>query len=392
MRILGALSWFLAAGIATAQMPTARVVVERAAIRELPSTIILVGTVEPLTRSVIGSEMAGIVEKMPVRQGDLVQAGSMIVKLNDDTIRYQLAEAQAASKALEADMRRWEFELQRVRHLYGKEHANEKEVYDTVADYDRARYRVEEQKAIVSRYKTDLAKTEITAPFSGYVVDRRTEVGEWIARGGPVVEMIDLSSVLVRVDVPEFAIPFVRLRDGAAVKIDALGRVFEGEIRHIIRQADPDARTFPVEIEIDNAEGLLAGGMFARATIVSGPQSQTVAVPKDAIVVRDGITYVGLIIPGHEGSQMGVLTAVMAGSDVGDWIAITSDNLAPGMQVITRGNERLFPFPSPVVIVDETGTPVADESGRGRPGTQAEETPQPPDSPLTKGGQRGVGS
>ena len=83
--------------------------------------------------------------------------------------------------------------------------------------------------------------------------------------------------------------------------------------------------------------------MFARATVVSGPQKEVVAVPKDALVVRQGIAYVGLVLPDPQGGTSALLSPVTFGADVGDWIAITSDNVQPGMRVVTRGNERLQP-------------------------------------------------
>lgn len=359
MRVMFFLAiWLATAACASGQMPTAEVVVAKAEMRELPSTMTLVGTVEPSTRSVVGSEIAGIVASMPVRQGDHIEKGSVIVNLNDDSLRWQLAEAQAALRAAEARLRRWEFEVKRVSSLYGREQANDKEVYDTQAEHDIAKYTVEERKASATRLESDLNKTKILAPFTGDVVRRATEVGQWIDRGGDVVEIVDLSSVLVRVDVPEFAIAYVTVGDSASVKIDALKRTFAGEIRHVMRQADAAARTYPVEIVIDNQDGQLAGGMFARATIVSGPRTKVVTIPKDAVVERDGVAYVGLVIPGERGGKAGVLAPVTTGADVGDWIAITSDNLGPGMEVITRGNERMFPFPSAIRIVDAHGKPV----------------------------------
>ena len=173
------------------------------------------------------------------------------------------------------------------------------------------------------------------------------------------MELIDLSSVLVRIDVPESVLPYLSQGDAARVKIDALKRSFVGSVKHIIRQADERARTFPVEIEIDNSERLLASGMFARATVPAGPASRIPAVPKDAIVERDGIPGVAMVMPAEHGGMVGMLISVSVGADVGDWVAVTSGNVPPGTKVITRGNENIFPFPTPVVIVDEKGTPVA---------------------------------
>ncbi|MBU0717487.1 MAG: efflux RND transporter periplasmic adaptor subunit, partial [Planctomycetes bacterium] len=230
----------------------------------------------------------------------------------------------------------------------------------------RAAYEVAEQQAVVDRLESDLRKTSVVAPFAGYVTAREVESGEWLANGDVVVEIIDLSSVLVRVDVPEFGLAYVAQGDAARVKIDALQRTFDGRIKHIIRQADAAARTFPIEIELDNRESLLAGGMFARAVVAGGPKGPAVAVPKDAIVEQGGVAHVAMIVPGQQGGVAGVLSGVTVGADVGDWITIISGNVLPGMQVITRGNEHIQPFPTPVQIVDDRGIPVKVSDGDSR--------------------------
>lgn len=379
----------------------AKVTVADVELRQLPATATLVGTVEPVTRSVVGSEIAGLVERMPVRQGDFVRQGELICKLRAETLTFELAEARARLQSLKADLRKWAYELERIDRLYGGQDASEKEVYETRAGHDQAKHDMAAQEAVVSRLESDLAKTEIRAPFSGFIIARHTEVGQWIVQGGDVVEMADLANVLVRVDVPESALAYVKVGQAASVKIEALQRSFEGQIRHVILQADPTARSFPVEVQVPNpgylawaeaakhhaerapdsagrppghpqsadpAEAassgggnddgsavLLAGGMFARVTLICGPPAQMPAVPKDAIVTRNGVEYASMVAPGQEeGSLMAVPIPVTTGVDIGDWIAVTSGNLGPGMRVVTRGNENIL-FPSPIVIVEHGG-------------------------------------
>jgi len=395
---------------AFAQMPTTRVVVVEAQMRELPATVTLVGTVGAVVRSRVGSEVAGIVINMPVRQGDRVELGQLLCKLNDDVLSHQLAEAKARLGALkarheellagtreetlarlkalvaeaEAIRQRWGFEKERVLRLYADAEAgSQKEVYDTQAEflaarqrenaaraaYDeavagprpeviaRAAYEVAEQQAAVQRLESELSKTEIRAPFAGYVVNRVVEVGEWVGCGDEVVELADLSTVLVRVDVPEAAVAYCKVGEPARVKVDALQRTFQGVIKHRIPLADEVARTFPVEVELDNADQMLAAGMFARVTVPAGPRRQAVAVPKDAVVERRGTHYVAMVAPGERGTLMGIPMPVTIGSDIGGWVAITSPNVRPGMRLAVRGNELIL-FPQPVEIVDEMGSPV----------------------------------
>jgi multidrug efflux pump subunit AcrA (membrane-fusion protein) len=387
-------------GVAWAQMPATKVRVERAQMRPLPATMRLVATVEPAVRSVVGSEVEGLVVAMPAREGDRIEQGGVICRLNDDTLTAELAAAKARLGALQARLdelqagtraeqlaqlkaayeeaqalfAKWTSEKQRMSQLQERGTANEKEMYDTQAEYlaaqqrmvmaqaqydegvngprveviAQARYAVAEQAALVQRTERDLAKTVLRAPFAGYVIRRATEVGQWVERGGPIVEMIDLATVLVALDAPERAFPYVKVNDRARVHVEALADVFDGRVKHITPQADVGARTFHVQLEVDNAAGRLKSGMLAWATVTTGPEAPVVAVPKDAVDMRQGTPHVCVVTTTGQGTTATPMP-VTTGADIDDWIAIVSDNVAPDALVVVRGNEMLF-FPSPVEV------------------------------------------
>lgn len=431
-----ALAIWYAAAPAHAQPPVKRVVVAEAQMRELKPSLALVGSVEPVRRSVIGAEIAGRVREMPVRQGDFVEQDAVLCRLKDETLQHQKSEQAAQLESLrqklaelEAGTRsedlerlkaaleeaaaleeKWAFEKKRLDDLMATSSASSKEFNDTTSEYlaarkrhtqakaiydlavegprkeviEQARYAVAAQEAVVARLAEDVERTRIRAPFAGYVTRRIAEVGEWVEVGGDVVELADLSSVLVRVSVPEQAFPFNRVGDDIRVKIDALDEWLTGHIAHVIPQADMNARTFPVEIRIENGDGRLAAGMFARAVVRAGATRPGVAVPVDAIVRRDGIEYVAMVLdpsagrPGadaekHEGQKnedappaggppgggghggppagpKAMPTPVTTGVEVDGWVAVTSGNIGPGMKVVIRGNEGIF-YPMPVEIV-----------------------------------------
>jgi multidrug efflux pump subunit AcrA (membrane-fusion protein) len=129
----------------------------------------------------------------------------------------------------------------------------------------------------------------------------------------------------------------------------------------------------PVEIQIGNDEGLMAAGMFARATIPSGPRRKAVAVPKDSVVQKDGVNYVAQVVSGQDGSPNGLLVPVTLGAEVEEWVAITSGNIQPDSPVITLGSERILPFPTPIEVVDELGRPVAMPDGKDKQPEQSAE-------------------
>ncbi len=382
--------------------PPALVEAVQAEMREIPATLTLVATVQPVRRSVIAAEVAGLVVEVPARQGDAVQAGQALCKLDDDVMSLQLAEARGRLSALDARLaelqngtrpeelrrlkslyeeaaavlERWSFEMERIRSLYGEHNAGQKEVYETKAllkgaeekaegaramyemgqkgprqeEIDRAAFEVAEQKSVVARLERDVSKCAIRAPYAGVVVRLATETGQWIDQGGPVVELIDLSSVLVRVSVPESAVNYAAPGTPARVAIDALKTTFDGTVKHVIPQAQEGARTFPVEIEVANPDGMLKAGMFARATVIAGPAQKMVAVPKDAIVQRHGVSYVMVVQPGQQGT-MAVPTPIELGASSETWIGVTGGGIDENSRVVVRGNEGIY-FPSPVVVAE----------------------------------------
>ena len=396
-----------APALARAQMP---VVVAPARTVEAPATITLVGAVEAARASRVASQVAGLVRAMPARQGDAVAAGQVLCEFDTETAALTVAEAQARLDSLRAqhdellagtrreeldrlralfdeavaDFDRWRFEMERIESLYAGSESNAKEYNDTRAEfltaqrrkiaaqarYDeavagprsqviaRAAAEVAAQRAVLGRAETDLGRMTVRAPYAGVVTQRVTEVGEWVAAGGTVVELADIATVLVSVDLPESAYPYVAVGDAARVSIDALGRSFDGAVQHVIPRADAKAHTFPVEVEVPNETRALAAGLFARVALSAGARETVVVVPKDAIVEREGTTYVAVVDDDPSGRTTAMLRAVALGNDVGDSIIVTSPNVPPGTLVVIKGNERMFPFPMPVLIVDENGTPV----------------------------------
>ncbi|GJM23736.1 MAG: hemolysin secretion protein D [Phycisphaerae bacterium] len=365
-------------------------------------TLTLVGTVGPKTRSLIGSEVAGLVESMPARQGNLVAKGDLLCKLGQDMLGAELESAQAKLKSLESQLLelqngtraedltrikanldsaaaradRWSFELDRIRRLKGVDFANQREYQDALAEhlaavgvqqaaqaeYDKAvagpraevlaqaTHEVSQQRAIVKRATLDFEKARIRAPYDGFVVARHAEVGNWLQVGGPVVELANTSSVLVRVDAPESVVPFAKIGAKVAVQIDALKKRYEGHIKHVIPQADEAARTFPVEVEVANPDYELKSGMFARVTVPAGEERMATVVRKDALIESDGSIFVAMVVDAEKG-KMAIPVPVTLGADRGDMITITSNNLPPDATVVVYGNERLT-YPQPVVPVE----------------------------------------
>ncbi len=203
------------------------------------------------------------------------------------------------------------------------------------------------QEAEVQRIDDQLAKHTIRAPFSGWVVERFTEKGQWVARGGLIARIAELDTVEIEARVPESSIASLREGDEVRLEFDsATDRPWVGVVARVVPQADLLSRSFPVRIRLDNSvlDGVpaLKGGMLARAWLPVGAAGSVTVVPKDALVLGGPKPIVFCIDQTVVGQGVVRPVEVALGGAVEGHVAVNA-GLEPGMLVVVRGNERLRP-------------------------------------------------
>jgi len=379
-------------GVVLAQeMPPAPVVVVEAVEREVAAKRSFVGTVEAVRHAVVESEVEGLVTEFLAEEGLRVEAGAPLAKLRPrlaeialDAAKAELklrqqelleqkngsrpeelaqARARLASAQAANELRQWR--AGRAQQLFQTNVISEDELKEAqmtarlaeelLAEVKeglrlaeagpreeriaQAEARVEAQQAEVARLEDDLARHTIRAPFAGYIVAEHTEIGEWLGKGAPVAEIVELDEVDVVAQVVEDYIAGVTMGMPAAVTIGSVpGRNFDGAVSAIVPRADMQARTFPVKVRVKNAEGpLLKAGMFATVHLPVGGTEKAVLVPKDALVLGGPSPMVFVVA---DGKAMPV--PVETGLAIDDLIQVKGGVLG-GQKVVVRGNERLRP-------------------------------------------------
>ncbi len=362
-----------------------------------------VGTVVPSRTSTVGTEVEGLVVAYLVHEGERVEEGQPLCRLRTRALELDLAvaqalllqrkqellelengarpeeraQAQARLGQAKADLELSRWKEERTRALFEKGSVTEDEVKETSLAAARGEEKVREeeegvrlveagpraerkeqaragvaaQQAAVDRLDEDLKRHTILAPFAGYVVREHTEVGQWLGKGSPVVEIAALDEADILVPVLEDYVGGVRLGAKAAVTVGALpGVAFDGRVAHIVPSGDARARTFPVKVRVANApEGgsvRLKAGMFARVVLAVGEPADTLLVPKDALVLGGPSPMVYVV--GEADSTVRPVP-VEAGLAEDGWIAVTGP-VAEGQKVVVRGNERLRPGQQVTVV------------------------------------------
>lgn len=376
-----------------------------------------VGTVVPKRISLVGSTVEARVIELFVEEGDHVKKGDKLAQLRTESLKIELAAAEAELQLLEHELERLkvagpkEIEQAKARMaaaealkdftraradrstplLANRTIAKDdlEEILSTATgaleihkertagwelaeatypiDVARAESKIEVQEDKIRGLKDDIAEHTILAPFDGYVSEEHTEVGQWIAKGGLVFEVVELAEVDIELPVLETYVPRLRVRTKDQpgtktlhVEIGALpGFDLEGEVVSIVPKADLSARTFPVSVRVPNPpvgpdDVLLKPGMFARVTLPLGELPGVVLVPKDALVLHeDGTKEVWVIRPeaDYKQSRLGraVKIRVALGESDEGWIQVQRfdadqpDLLRPGELVVVEGNERVNP-------------------------------------------------
>ena len=309
--------------------------------------ITLVGTTEAIARSRIAAEVSGLVEDFPVREGDFVKKGEVLVRLTTTDVLIRLKAATATKEKVRASLVFAEKELARYRELKDT---------DSIAarKYDEALYSQQslEQELLGAEAQIELLKDEIQkktviAPFSGYVAKEHTQVGEWLPVGGPreVVTLVDLGHIRITVDVPERYV--VKLSPGSAVRVEVESlsdRTIIGKIAAILPEGDPNARTFPVRVTLPNPGFKIKSGMEVRAAFDLGTKKNALLVPKDAIVAA-GTNRLVFVVASDVVQPVNVQVIGYYDGNVA-----VEGPIKPGDYVVIRGNERLRPG-QPVEII-----------------------------------------
>ncbi len=306
--------------------------------KTVSNQISLVGTTEAFEESTVASEVSGVVKYFPVKEGDFVKKGELLVNLKETEVKLRLKSAIAAREKILANLQNAEKELKRISRLKETNSIAEKQYDAAFYTHSALSQDLMQQKAKIELLEYEIKQKNVLAPFSGFVAKEHTQVGEWINKGGPVVTLLSLDKIRIAVDVPERYSVLLRPQNRVKVSIQSVSNdLFSGKIYSVLSQGDPNSRTFPVRIHLGNPDHKIKSGMEAIVTFNLTDKKNALLVPKDAIVTAGNNRMVFRVA---DGKAVPLNVKILGYYDGG--VAVEG-SLKPGDQVVIRGNERLRP-------------------------------------------------
>lgn len=290
--------------------------------REFINHLRLVGEVKPVRSVVVSIEATGLVRHTEVEKGESVRQNAVLARLDDELLKAAADEAEAAVNASGLTLRN-------QKRLLEQKALAESVYLDTkyLHDINLARH----QQA-----RTYLGKTVIRAPISGVVDSRNLEVGELATPGMELMELVDIDRVKIEAGVPERHLKHVTAGTRATLTFPAYPDVtLEADISYIGTTLDPDSRTVPVEITLDNPSHRLKPEMAVTIRVVKDNIPEAIVIPQDAVIDTDQGRIVFLA-----DRNVARSVPVALGSTSGDQVLVTN-GLATGDTLIVVGHRNL---------------------------------------------------
>ena len=328
--------------------------VEPVSRRDISSSILANTTLEAFQWVEVRSRASGQVVEILREEGDRVNAGTVLARLDSEEPALQVKRMEVAYH----DARRAH---ERDEKLFKRELLSKERYENSRGQMDRAQTELEQARL-------NLSYTSIVSPLAGTLTIRSVEVGNMVTANQAVFSVADFDPLLARIRIPEKNMGKVAIGQGAKVSVEsAPDRVFQGVVKMISPIVDPESGTIKVTIRIPvRGNGILRPGMFASVHIITEVHRNTLVIPKKALVHEgEGNQVFVYERDGEQGGGKAVRRKVGMGFSDNEHTEILS-GLAEGEQVITVGHDGLRPGTA-VRLVGE-GVPETTVAGDGMSG------------------------
>ena len=271
---------------------------------------------------VISPEIAGRIARIHFREADKINAGAVMIELDSEILRAELAKARSDVRLATAN--------------YERATTLAKQGTGTLRARDEAAATYQVAQADLALAEARLSKTAITAPFGGVAGLRAVSVGAYVSPGDRIVELASVDPLKVDFRVSETYLPHLRIGLPVRVSLDALpDETFRGEIYAIDPIVDVGGRAIRLRARIPNADGKLSPGLFARIRIIVAERLEALLVPEAAVFQAQGKTFVYRVQDGRA-----VRTEVAIGQRRPGIVEVQS-GLDRAATVVTAGHQVL---------------------------------------------------
>lgn len=285
---------------------------EKAALRNLTETVVATGKIQPVVQVVINPEVSGEIIDLPVKEGQSVSKGDLLLRIKPDnyiasrnSVAASYQSSLAGQRLAKANLEKAEIEFKRVQELFENKLVSDSQLLDAktsmnvmLASHQTSIHQVEQTKAALARAEDDLAKTTIYAPTNGTVTKLKSQLGERVVgtammAGTEIMTVANLGDMEARVDIGEIDVVLINLGQKAKLEVDSFRDIkFNGIVTEIANAAkgsalgtQQEATKFEVKIRLTEKE-VFRPGMSVTAEVETRYRTNVLAVPIQSVTTR----------------------------------------------------------------------------------------------------------
>ena len=238
------------------------------------------GTTYPRAEAQLGPNAGGVIEKILVKEGDLVKRGTVVFRQDTKDAALRIEQAKVALESARVNLRASETDYQRTKAMFEQKAMNQVQWDQAQTRLDGAKVQVQQADVALNMANKMLADATVRSPIDGVVVQKLKNEGEMATMMPPTIVMViqDQSTLELRFRLPERALRFVKVGAPVKASFDAIGIEREAKVTRIQPAIDPQTRTVEVVALLPNPDSTMRAGLLASVEL----ESAAAAVVKDS--------------------------------------------------------------------------------------------------------------
>lgn len=315
------------------ETPAVPVITGKTSVRRVEYRLNQVGSLEASQEVTIRSEIEGRIVEIVFSEGSEVKKGQILLLLDAAKIKAEILNLEARIDQLQIRLANKKRTLERIRPLVERDLISQLRFDDLQTEIQEIEEEITQGRSTLAFQKERLSDTVIRAPFDGTADVRNISSGDYLKVGDSVVTIVDLDPLDMTFQVPERFKPRLVIGGEVVLRVDPYpDRTFMGMISFVAPRVDVKTRTFQVKARVDNIQGLLNPGMFARVEVVTDIHESALTAPWESIIQTEDGTYIYTVF-----ENLARKVPVRLGKITSEWAEIFDADLKPGVNVILEG-------------------------------------------------------
>lgn len=239
--------------------------------RPISEDVMFQGSVEADKSIMLSPETSGVIRSLLVREGQNVSRGRVLARLDSEIINKNILEVKKS--------------LELAEYLLEKQQNLKNQGIGAEANYIQAKNQKESLESRLASLKTQASKSNVVAPFSGYVDEIFTKLGEVGNPGMPMLRLVNLEKVVVKAEVSESYLMDIQVGDKVSLNFPSIGKtVTNAKITSLGKYINPTNRTFPIHIELSNRDRKILPNLIAEVIVEKDFTKEAILIPSESIL------------------------------------------------------------------------------------------------------------